>query len=249
MRTLLESTADHIPHKSRTTEDGEKVVAMSFSSSFHKNSTLLEINDGNLLLGLKKVFTTSLNRIRKELFLEYSTKKQGHNFAHCGDCDDLKQMRYACTRGSGAYDVCQDRLDMHIASQRAHEELYYTNRFLLEKQLEKCVTIIHNKIDHSKISSPHFSHKRKHMDSFMKLPVSVIGMIVHSHRDVRYAHYGLDIFSSDSNYTMGSISKLLRDLELPPKHSSRELFSGSRTTPLFTTLFSRTKMCTSSLPP
>ena len=35
LQTLLESTADHMPHKSRTKEDGEKVVAMSLPSSFH----------------------------------------------------------------------------------------------------------------------------------------------------------------------------------------------------------------------
>ena len=104
-------------------------------------------------------------------------------------------------------------------------------------------------MDHSKTSSPYFSHKSKHMDSFMKLPVSVIGMIAHGHGDVCYAHYGLDIFPNDSNHTVGSIAKLLRDLELPPKHSSRELFSGSRTTPLFTALFAGAEMCTSSLPP
>ena len=104
-------------------------------------------------------------------------------------------------------------------------------------------------MDHSKTSSPHFSHKSKHMDTFMKLSVSVTGMIVHGHRNVCYAHYRLDIFPSDSNYTVGSIAKLFRDLELPPKHSSRELFSGSRTTPLFIALLARAEMCTSSLPP
>ena len=151
--------------------------------------------------------------------------------------------------GSGAYDLCRKRLDMHITGQRAHWELYYANRFLLKKEPEKCVIVIHDKMDHSKTSSPHFSHKNKHMDSFMKLPLSVTGMIAHGHGDVCYAHYGLDIFPSDSNHIVGSLSKLLRDLELPPKHSSRELFLGSRTTPLFTALLARTKMCTSSLAP
>ena len=104
-------------------------------------------------------------------------------------------------------------------------------------------------MDHSKTSSPLFSHKSKHMDSFMKLPVFITGMIAHGHGDVCYAHYGLDIFPSDSNHTMGSIAKLLRDLELPPKNFSRELFSATRTAPLFTALLVGAKMCTSSLPP
>ena len=113
---------------------------------------------------------------------------------------------------------------MHIAGQRAHWKLYYANRFLSEKEPGKCVTIIHDKMDHSKTSSPHFSRKNKHMDSFMKLPISVTGMIAHGHGDIRYAHYGLDIFPTDSNHTVGSIAKLLRDLELPPKYSSRSYF-------------------------
>ena len=104
-----------MPHKSRTKEDGEKVVAMSLPSSFYWNSTLSETNDENLQLGLKEVSATGLSRIRRESFSEYSTKKRGDNFVRCGDCDDLKRMRSACTRGSGAYDVCQKRLDMHIA--------------------------------------------------------------------------------------------------------------------------------------
>ena len=83
----------------------------------------------------------------------------------------------------------------------------------------------------------------------MKLPIFVTRMIAHGHGDVCYAHYGLNIFSSDSNHTIGSIAKLLRDLELLPKHSSCELFSESRTTLLFMALLMGAEMCTSSLPP
>ena len=146
------------------------------------------------------------------------------------------------------YDVCQKRLDMHIADQRVHREFYYANRFLSEKEPEKYVTIIHDKMDHSKTLSPHFSHKSKHMDSFMKLLISIIGMIAHGHRNIHYTHYGFDLFPSDLNHTKGSIAKLLRDLELLPKHSSRELFSESRTAPLFTALLTGAEMCTSSFP-
>jgi len=48
---------------------------------------------------------------------------------------------------------------------------------------EKMVTIIHDKMDHSKTASPHFSHKNKATDSFMKLPIAVTGMIAHGHGD------------------------------------------------------------------
>ena len=110
------------------------------------------------------------------------------------------------------------------------------------------MTIIHDKMDHSKTSSPHFSHKSKHMDFFMKLPIFVIEMIAHGHGNIHYAHYGLDIFPTDSNHTVGSIAKLLRDLKLLPKHSLRELFLGSGSAPLFIALLAGARMCTSSLP-
>ena len=106
LRTILESTADHMPHKSRTKDDGEKVVAMSLPSSFHWNSTLSKINAAKLQLGLKEVSRMGLSRICRESFSKFSTKKQVDNFARCGNCDDLKRMRSACTKGNGAYDVC-----------------------------------------------------------------------------------------------------------------------------------------------
>ena len=55
LRTMLESIANHMPHKSGTKEDGEKVVAMSLPLSFYWSNTLLEINAGNLHLGLKEM--------------------------------------------------------------------------------------------------------------------------------------------------------------------------------------------------
>ena len=79
-------------------------------------------------------------------------------------------------------------------------------------------------MDHAKTASPVFSHKSNDLDGLMKLHVSVTSVIAHGHGDVGYAHYGLDIFSHDSNYTVGSFAKLLRDLKLPPKSTSREFF-------------------------
>jgi len=104
-------------------------------------------------------------------------------------------------------------------------------------------------MDHAKTTSPVFSHKSKELDSLMKLPVSVIGMIVHGQVDVCYAHYGLDIFPYYSNYTIGSMAKLLHDIKQPPKSSSRELFVNAESTPLFKAMLKGKEMCQASLPP
>ena len=89
-------------------------------------------------------------------------------------------------------------------------------------------------MNHLNTASLHFSHKNKAIDSsIMKLLVAVIQMIAHGHGTVRYAHYGLDIYSSNSNHTMSSITKLLKDLESPSLHSTQQLFVGGGSSILF----------------
>jgi hypothetical protein len=73
-------------------------------------------------------------------------------------------------------------------------------------------------MDHPKTISPMFLHKTKQLDGLMKLLVSVTRMLAHGPGNVCYAHYGLDLFAHDSNYTVGSFAKLLQDLEMPPSH-------------------------------
>jgi hypothetical protein len=103
-------------------------------------------------------------------------------------------------------------------------------------------------MDHSKTTCLYFFHKNKAVDSFMKLPVAVTGMIAYGHGDVRYAYYGLDIYLSDLNHIVGSIAKLLRGLESPPVYSTRQMFVGGGSSPLFQVLLPGTAMCEGSLP-
>jgi hypothetical protein len=74
----------------------------------------------------------------------------------------------------------------------------------------------------------------------------VTGMIAHGHGDVRYAHYGLDIYPSICNHTVGSIMRLFHDLKGVPK-SSRSLFHGSRMSPIFKALLEGKEACMDSL--
>jgi hypothetical protein len=120
---------------------------------------------------------------------------------------------------------------------------------LSEKEPTKVLTIIHDKMDHSKTASLLFSYENKATDPLMKLPVAVTGMIAHGHGNVQYAHYGLDIYPSDSNHTVGSIAKLLRDLESLLVYSTRQLFAEGGSSPLFQALLTRADMCEASLPP
>ena len=213
LRVMIGDDADRMPNKTRTLNLGERAPAMVLPSAFRWKDQLLKINDGNAAMNLKPISASNLSRIRKESFSEYAPKGRGDSFACCGTCDEYKQLRSACTPMSIQREKWEKVLENHLAGQKAHRELYYAHRYISEEYPKKMVTIIHDKMDHSKIASLHFSHKSKATESFMKLPVAITRMIVHGHGDVRYAHYGLDIYPMNPNHTIGSIAKLLRDLE------------------------------------
>lgn len=122
--------------------------------------------------------------------------------------------------GSQAALMWERQLNVHLDSARAHRELYYSNRYRSQQLPDECVTIMHDKMGHSKTASLALSHKTKHLDGLFKLPLSMAGILAHGHGDVRYAHYGLDIYPHDVNYTVGSFARLLRDLEQTPMSSS-----------------------------
>jgi hypothetical protein len=194
------------------------------------------------------VSLANLSKIRKLNFSEYDAKKLEDNFARCSTCDRLHSLRKVAISGSQAAMLWARKLKLQLDSAWTHRELYYANRYRLRFFPAEYVTIMHDKMDHAKIVSPVFSHKTKQLDGLMKLPVSITGMLAHGHGDVHYAHYGLDIFARDSNYTVGSFAKLLRDLERPPKSSSRRLFDGARSSLMFQAVLTGAEMCEAALP-
>ena len=238
-----------MPHRTRTTKFEEKVVSMILPATFQWKDQIPKLNEANAAFGLKEVSSSNLSKIRGLRFPEYDVKRLGDNFARCGTCDKYKELRKGAVPGSEQALKWSRKLDKHLAIARAHREIYYAKRYHSLTYPHECLTVMHDKMDHAKTASPVFSHKSKELDSLVKLPVSVTGMIAHGHGDVRYAHYGLDIFPHDSNYTIGSMAKLLCDLEGPPKSSSRELFVGSESTALFRGILKGAEMCKASLGP
>ena len=225
------------------------MVSKILPASFQWKDQLKKLNDANAAFGLKEISTSNLSKIRSSKFSEFDVKKPGDNFARCATCNKYNELIKGAICGSHTTMKWSRRLDKHLVTARAHMDIYYINQNLSLNSPHKCVTIIYDKMDHAKIASPVFSHKSKELDGLVKLPVSVTGMIAHGHADVRYAHYGLDVFAHDSNYTIGSMAKLLQYLELEPKSSSRELFKNSKSTNLFGAVLEGADMCQASLPP
>ena len=161
LRLLIKNEAKRMPHKSRRLESGEKVPAMVLPSTFQWSDQMQEINDVNESFNLQPISSSGLSNIRRTSFLEYAPKAREDVFARCGQCDTYKRLKSACTPQSRAREKWAYILQTHIAGQKAHRELYSANQRISEKYPEKILTIIHDKMDHSKIPSPHFSHKSK----------------------------------------------------------------------------------------
>ena len=161
--------------------------------------------------GLPPISSSNLSKIRRVSFPEYDAKKAGDNFARCSTCQRFTEQKKLTQPGTQAALLWQKKMDDHIESAFAHRDLFYLNRFRSRSSPQEILTIMRDKMDHSKTASPVFSHKTKHLDGLMKLLPAVTGMLPHCHGDQRYVHYGLDIYSHDANYTVGSFAKLLRD--------------------------------------
>ena len=249
LKCILEKQVDHMPHRTRTPKTGENVISMCLPATFQWKNQIKELNEVNAAFELKEVSTSSLSKIRASKFSEYEVKKPGDNFARCATCDTLQALKQASLAESITNLKWNRKLDKHLVVARAHRDYYYINRYMSHNFPHECLTVMHDKMNHSKTDSPIFSHKSKELDGLVKLLVSVTGMIAHGHGDVRYVHYGLDMFAHDSNYTISSMAKLLCDLELPPKSSSRELFVGSGSMNLLKAILKGAEMCEASLPP
>ena len=131
----------------------------------------------------------------------------------------------------------------------AHRDLYYLNRFRSKATPHEVLTIMHDKMDHSKTASLTLFLKIKHLVGLMKLPLALTGMPAHGHVDHCYALSRLDIYSHNANYTIGSFAKLLRVLESLPKSTSKKLFQEDPSHPPYVVLVNGSQMCLDPLGP
>ena len=159
-------------------------------------------------------------------------------------------MRDVHAYGSPGFQNATQLLEIHLREQEACRAYYCLSRALACYRPDEVLCVMHDKMDHSKTASPCFASRNKATDGLMKLPISVTGMLAHGHGDVKYAHYTLDLYPADSNQTIGSIAKLLRDLESPPKSSNPcSLFVGAGTTELYEAVLGGSEQCITSIKP
>ena len=191
---ILDRNADHMPHKTRVLQSGEKVVAKVLPANFKWKDQIPLVDEHLVDCGLLRLSASNLSKIQRLSYLEYYAKKPEENFARCSTCNNFQSQKKLTQPGMQASLLWSKKMQVHIDSTFAHRDLYYLNRYRSKSSPHEVVTIMHDKMDHSKAASPVLSHKVKHLDDLMKLLVAMIGILAYSHVDERYVHYGLDLY-------------------------------------------------------
>nr|PNR49411.1 hypothetical protein PHYPA_011307 [Physcomitrium patens] len=154
LKCILEKEADHMPHRTRSTKSGEKMVLMILPATFQWKDQIPKINEVNTAFGLREVSSSNLSKIRASKFPEFDVKRPRDNFARCGTCDKYKELRKGAIGGSEQAMKWTRKLKKHLGIARAHREYYYAKRYYSQTYPDECVTIMHDKMDHAKTASP-----------------------------------------------------------------------------------------------
>jgi hypothetical protein len=89
---------------------------------------------------------------------------------------------------------------------------------------EDFLFVIHDKMDHSKIALFQLQVKNKMVFELRQLLMTLIGMIIHGHRDKAFVQYFNELWPNDLNFMIGSLLCLFHNLEMEPVRESRVLF-------------------------
>jgi hypothetical protein len=130
----------------------------------------IHVNDG---LNEHPISLSSMSKLHKRKFGEYVIKDRGDSFARCGKCDELKRLRAVQPPGTKEHNKIQLQFDKHIHAQGCARNIYYMSRGISKARPKQVLSFIHDKMDHSKTTSPCIAVKHKGIDGLVRLPISI----------------------------------------------------------------------------
>lgn len=122
----------------------------------------------------------------------------------------------------------------------SRRHVYYSDRVLAKLEPQNYLCIIHDKMDQSKTWLPKLNPLPKSLSGFgHALLVALTSMFVHGRDPRLYAHFSLTgLWPGDSDFTVTSLAKCLRDLEEYSGDRSGDLSNNQFTSshPIFRTV-------------
>ena len=85
----------------------------------------------------------------------------------------------------------------------------------IQIQCVQVLAIIHDGMDTNKTTKRDLQVTTKAIASLFQLHVSLSGTLTHGYNDGAYAHYTIDLWPKDLNFTISSLVRCLRPMENP----------------------------------
>ena len=184
----------------------------------------------------------------KDLFNNIAIKSVRSSFAKCSTCNQLQEFILKSPKGSPKYVKFMKQREEHLAHQQSCRCLYGAWHEESKRNPNEILCIIHDKMDTAKTAFPQMHVITKATQDLGQLPMNVIGMVSHGHRDGAYAHYSPHCWPGDPNATISLLARLFRRLEGPSIQESRALFEYSPQNSLFEALLRGKSRCLDLLP-
>lgn len=212
LHDFVQNNADQMPHRSRTTTEGERETQLVLSGLYKQQDILREVNMTLSSLQLKSISHSTLSRLWRTVFKHVGLCKAS-SFSKCDTCTSIKNALEATK-------VVEERAKLfmtrrvHMLAQMSCRNLYYSwkQRSLCEPRKYLC--IIHDKMDQAKTATPRLDPLPKSLSHCKQLPISLTGMLTHGHGKGAYGHFALGYWPSGPDFTIGSLARCLRHLEL-----------------------------------
>lgn len=208
---FVKCTADQMPHRCRTTNEGIRDTQYVLPSVYKLKDIQEEINGQLQTSNGRGISQPTFSRLWNKEFKEVQIATN-NGFTKCDICTSIKEKMQSTKVESERLKYMQER-ERHMKMQRSCRSVYYSNRLLSCVKPEEYLCIIHDKMDQKKTCIPRLFPEPKATSQSYVLPVSLTGMLTHGHGPRTFGHFGLGLWKSDPNFTIGSLAKCLRDLE------------------------------------
>ncbi len=160
----------------------------------------------------------------------------------CVVCESLKGLISKSGNNSNEALKYEVKLKKHVLHQKSCKNLYYIQRIELVQSKDEFLCIIHENMDHAKIVLSRLQVCNKMIFRLGQLPITLMSMIAHGHRDERFAHYFNELWPNNPNFIIGSLLRLLQTLEVALILKSKLLFEHPLQNSFFARMLQR-KLC------
>ena len=224
---ILKMNGEPMPHLIFSGDNGTDGIQYQLPGCWSKKTIFEEIEMATEVDGFTAVTHPTLYKIWDKKFANFGFHRASA-FAKCTICTKLRDS-LSVERRKVERAALEKARAAHLREQMSRRHVYYAHRILAKRDPGNYLSIIHDKMDQAKTWIPRLETWPKSLSNLgMALPVALTGMLTHGRDPGAYAHFSLSgVWPGDSDFTITSIAKCLRDLETYDGDMSGDMIKNS----------------------